>query len=326
MRVVVIGGSGHIGTFLIPRLVRAGHDVVAISRGTSRAYIDAPEWAAVQQVAADRQQEDRDGVFGDRIVALRPDVVVDLLCFTLDSAVALVDRLRGTTGQLVHCGSIWRYGPSRKVPITEDAVDAAGPPFDEYGIQKQQIAAMLNEETAAGGLLTTSIHPGHIVGPGWHPTGPLGNVNPDVWYAISAGRSLQVPGSGTETMHHVHADDLAQAFELAITHREQAAGEDFNVVAPAALSVRGYVEIAAAWFGQTVTLETVSWEQFRATVSANDAQGSWGHLHRSHCFSIEKARTLLGYAPRYQPEDAILESIRWLIDHNQLDVARPITA
>ena len=33
MRVVVIGGSGHIGTFLVPRLVRAGHDVLTISRG-----------------------------------------------------------------------------------------------------------------------------------------------------------------------------------------------------------------------------------------------------------------------------------------------------
>jgi nucleoside-diphosphate-sugar epimerase len=31
MRVVVVGGSGHIGTFLIPRLVRAGFDVVNIS-------------------------------------------------------------------------------------------------------------------------------------------------------------------------------------------------------------------------------------------------------------------------------------------------------
>jgi NAD(P)-dependent dehydrogenase (short-subunit alcohol dehydrogenase family) len=29
MRVVVIGGSGHVGTFLVPRLVEAGHEVAA---------------------------------------------------------------------------------------------------------------------------------------------------------------------------------------------------------------------------------------------------------------------------------------------------------
>ena len=36
-RVVVIGATGHIGTYLVPRLVRAGHEVVAISRGERRA-------------------------------------------------------------------------------------------------------------------------------------------------------------------------------------------------------------------------------------------------------------------------------------------------
>ena len=30
---VVIGATGHIGSYLVPRLVRAGHQVVALSRG-----------------------------------------------------------------------------------------------------------------------------------------------------------------------------------------------------------------------------------------------------------------------------------------------------
>jgi len=59
---------------------------------------------------------------------------------------------------------------------------------------------------------------------------------------------------------------------------------------------------------------------------AEHAQTSWEHLVRDHCFSIEKARTLLGYAPRYQPEEAILESVRWLIDNDRLDVASPLKA
>ncbi|MFT4166180.1 MAG: hypothetical protein QM650_13155 [Microlunatus sp.] len=47
-------------------------------------------------------------------------------------------------------------------------------------------------------------------------------------------------------------------------------------------------------------------------------------MHRSHVFTIEKARTLLGYAPRYEPEQAILESVRWLIANDQLEVANPL--
>lgn len=325
MKVVVVGGSGHIGTYLIPRLVRAGHEVTNISRGTSAAYAETPEWQFVQQVIADRVQEDADGTFGERILALSPDVVIDLVCFSLESATALVNNLSGHTGHLIHCGSIWRYGASRKLPIAEDS-DSAGKPWDEYGIQKAAIAMMLKEETASGGLATTSIHPGHIVGPGWHPTGILGNIDPAIWYALSAGNPIEVPGSGAEMMHHVHADDLAQAFELAVSHRDAAAGEDFNVVAPTALSVRGYAEIAASWFGQTAQLETVTWDHYRANTSEWYARESWGHLHRSHCFTIQKAKALLRYAPRYEPEEAILESISWLIEHGQLEVARPLIA
>jgi nucleoside-diphosphate-sugar epimerase len=325
MKVVVVGGSGHIGSFLVPRLVRAGHEVVSISRGTGRSYTDAPEWQQVQRVVADRQEQDRAGTFGGTVLAMDPDVVIDLVCFTFESATALVEALRGRVGQLVHCGSIWRYGASRKLPIAEGS-DSAGAPFDEYGIEKDRIARMLKQETAAGGLVTTSLHPGHIVGPGWSPIGPLGNLDPTVWHALSAGRPLKVPGSGTEMMHHVHADDVAQAFEKAVEHRDSAAGEDFNIVAPTALSVRGYAEIAASWFGHAATLESVSWEQFRELTTPEYADSSWGHLHRSHCFTIEKARTLLGYAPRYEPEQAVLESLRWLAGHDRLDVATPLSA
>ncbi|KRE68113.1 MULTISPECIES: NAD-dependent epimerase/dehydratase family protein [Micrococcaceae] len=323
MKVTVIGGSGHIGSFLVPRLVRAGHEVTNISRGTSAPYTDTPEWQQVHQVTADRQEEDRDGTFAERVSALKPDAVVDLVCFSLESAAALVHRLRGEVGHLLHCGSIWRYGQSLKLPIREGS-DSAAAPFGDYGIQKNRIALMLKEETASGGLATTSLHPGHIVGPGWHPVGPLGNLDPSVWQTLSAGQPLRIPGSGAELMHHVHADDVAQAFEKAIAQREAAAGEDFNIVAPTALTVRGYADIAAAWFGHAAVLETVTWDRFRENTSRDYAESSWGHLYRSHCFSIEKAASVLGYAPRYEPEQAVFESIQWLVEHERLHVARPL--
>ena len=321
MRIVVIGGSGHIGTYLVPRLVRAGHEVVSISRGTRAAYSEAAEWTSVQQVAADREQEDAAGTFGDRVAGLRPDVVIDLICFTVASASALVERLRGEAGHLLHCGSIWRYGPSHLAPIAEGT---GTPPFGEYGIQKDEIARLLQAETAAGGLVTTSLHPGHIVGPGWMPIGPLGNLDPTVWQTLSSGSRLRVPGLGTEMMHHVHADDVAQAFELAVARRDTAGGEDFNVVAPTALTVRGFAEAAAGWFGQPLYLEPVDWDRFRAGMSTEHAEASWEHLVRSHCCSIEKARRLLGYEPSYTSLEAVLESVRRLIETGDLTVERPL--
>lgn len=40
MRVLVIGATGHVGTYLVPRLVEAGHDVVTISRGAAKPYTE----------------------------------------------------------------------------------------------------------------------------------------------------------------------------------------------------------------------------------------------------------------------------------------------
>jgi nucleoside-diphosphate-sugar epimerase len=323
MRVVVIGGSGHIGTFLLPRLVRGGYEVINISRGQRSSYTDDPAWEHVRNLTADRTVEDREGTFPDRVADLQPDVVIDLICFTLESAIALVERLRGHTAHLLHCGSIWRSGPSLKLPMTEDN---GTPPIGEYGIAKAAIAQMLQNETRSGGLVTTSLHPGHIVGPGWHPIGPLGNLDPTVWHKLSAGQPIEVPGIGAEFMHHVHADDVAQAFEAAVVHRDAAGGEDFSVVAPSALNVRGYAQIGASWFGQTTELRSVTWDEFRRTTDAEAAQFSWDHLFRNHYFSIDKARRLIGYTPRYEPDNAVLESVRWLIDHEQLDVASSLKA
>lgn len=58
MRVVIIGGSGHVGTYLVPRLVEAGYEVVNITRGQSKPYLQHPAWRAVQSVIIDREAAD----------------------------------------------------------------------------------------------------------------------------------------------------------------------------------------------------------------------------------------------------------------------------
>lgn len=321
MKIVVVGGSGHIGTFLVPRLVRAGHEVVSMTRSGRNRYVASPEWKQVAHVAVDREQQDAEGTFGRTVLAQQPDAVIDLLCFTLESANALVEALRGEVGHLLHCGSLFRYGPTIKYPIHEGGGTEA---IDEYGRQKEAIARMLIAETVDGGLTTTSIHPGHIVGPGWLPINPLGNTDVTAWHRISSGTPLRVPSQGGDTMHHVHADDVAQLFQLAVENREAAAGQDFHAVAPSALTVRGYTAIVGGWFGEPGEIEPITWDQFRKETTAAFAQHSWDHLHRSHYLSIDKPKRLLGYDPAYEPEQAVQESIRWLIENDQLDVARPL--
>lgn len=94
-RIVIIGGAGHVGTFLVPRLVEAGHQVVNVTRGLSRPWLAHKAWAQVEQLVIDRTAEDAAGRFGAAIAALTPDIVIDMICFTPASAAQLADALEG---------------------------------------------------------------------------------------------------------------------------------------------------------------------------------------------------------------------------------------
>ncbi|HTZ50334.1 MAG TPA: NAD(P)-dependent oxidoreductase, partial [Spirochaetia bacterium] len=139
-----------------------------------------------------------------------------------------------------------------------------------------------------------------------------GNFNLDVFRTLAAGKPLALPNLGMETVHHVHADDVAQSFCRALEHRGAAAGESFHVVSPAAVTLRGYAERVARWFGHEAALSYLPWDEWKKTVSAEDAAATWDHIAHSPSCSIEKARRLLGFEPRYGSLEAVLESVDWL--------------
>ncbi|MCC6730056.1 MAG: NAD-dependent epimerase/dehydratase family protein [Chthonomonadales bacterium] len=315
MRVLVIGGTGHIGTYLCPMLVEAGHQVVCLSRGGREPYSPHSAWASIERVAADRAAEDANGAFPDRVAALRPDVVVDLICFRLESAVRLAESLRGRVRHLLHCGTIWVHGHSTEVPTTEERPRA---PFCEYGRAKARIEDYLLGEARAGRLPATVLHPGHIVGRGWPPLNPAGHFDPAVFAALARGDALALPNLGMETVHHVHAEDVAQAFARALERWSASVGESFHVVSPAALTLRGYAEGMAAWFGRQADLRFLPWERWRETVAPEAAAATWDHIAHSPCCSIEKGTRLLGYAPRHTSLSAVRDAVDALLGSGAL--------
>jgi len=306
MRVVIIGGTGHIGTYLTPRLVEAGHDVLCVSRGTKNPYRPNPAWKAVRPVALDRDAEENACAFGEKIAGLDPEVVIDLTCYRPESAEQLANALQGRIQHFLHCGTIWTHGHSTEVPTTEDA---AKHPFGDYGIRKLAIEQFLLSKARREGFPATLLHPGHLVGTGWNPINPQGNFNPGVFSDLAQGKTLRLPNLGMETVHHVHADDVAQAFLCALSHRSVAIGESFHVVSPAALTLRGFAERMSAWFGHTASLTFLPWEQWKETVDEKDARFTWDHIAHSPNCSIAKARRLLGYAPRYTSLEAVQEAV-----------------
>lgn len=316
-RIVVIGATGHIGSYLIPRLVRAGHEVVAVSRGTSKPYVGDRAWAQVETVILDRDSLEKQGAFGKAIADLNPQIVVDNICFTLESATQLAEALIGKVQHFLHIGTIWTHGFSEVVPTPEDVTKR---PFGDYGVQKAAIEAYLLDLARRQGFPVTIIHPGHIVGEGWSPLNPAGHFDDAAFATLARGERLALPNFGMETVHHVHADDIAQLLLLAIANWGASTGEAFHAVSPGAITLRYYAEAMSRWFGHEPDLEFLPWDEWKARQSSDNAQATWEHIARSPNCSIDKGRRLLGHLPRYSSLAAVQQSVSWLIAKGKLSV------
>lgn len=309
-RIVIIGGSGHVGSYLVPQLVEGGHEVVNVSRGVASPYRPHFAWNSIEHVMLDRTAEEKERRFGAKIAGLRPDIVVDMISFDVPSTQQLVEALRGKIEHYLFCSSIWVYGRLFAVPSTE-----ADPPnpIDPYGTGKAEIESWLMRDARRTGFPATCFRPGHIVGEGWHPINPIGNLDPDVFSSIARGDALVLPNLGLEMLHHVHADDVAHWIGCAIANRAAAIGEVFNTVSEQAVTLRGYAETAYRWFGQEPRLSFKPFDEWILDLEPRHAEASRGHVMRSSCHSIEKSRQRLGYKPRYTSFEAIQESVRALI-------------
>ena len=317
MKIVIIGGTGHIGTYLIPRLIMKGHEVICVSRNKRQPYNITPIWKLVKQISIDRVITEQEGVFASKIKELNADVIIDLICFTPKSAAMIVEALTGAVEHFIHCGSMWVHGYSSEVPTHESQERK---PFGEYGINKANIESYLLSMSRLKGFPCTILHPGHITGPGWLPIGPTGNLNPETFIKLAKGEEIILPNLGMETLHHVHADDVAQAFVNAIENRQNAIGESFHVVSEQAITLRGLANAVAKSFGQVAKLSFLPWEAWKKTVTERDAELTWDHIAHSPNGSIAKARRLLNYNPKYSSLEAIQESIKFYFEKESITI------
>lgn len=322
MKIIVIGGTGHIGTYLIPRLVKAGHEVICVSRKKSSPYDKQATWKAVKHIIIDRVKAEEQGVFGSQIKELKGDIIIDLICFKPESATMLVESLKGEVQHFIHCGTLWVHGHSSQVPTLESQERS---PFGEYGINKAKIESYLLSISRQKGFPVTILHPGHITGPGWLPINPVGNLNPETFIKLAKGEDIILPNLGMETVHHVHADDVAQAFMNTIENRQNSIGESFHVVSEQALTLRGYANAMARWFGQEAKLSFLSWEAWKQTVNQRDAELTWDHITHSPNGSISKAKKLLGYNPRYSSLQAVQEAIKHYFEKQNINIYNNIS-
>lgn len=310
MKIVVIGGYGHIGSFLVPKLVKNNNQVIAVSRGNHQPYVQDKSWEQVDHVRLDREN---DAKFAKKIADLDADVVVDLISFHLKDTKEIVEALKHTRlSHYLFCSSIWAHGRAETLPADPNITKE---PLDEYGSNKYQSEQYLKEQYRTNGFPATIIMPGQISGPGWTIINPVGNTDIGVFQKIADGEKLTLPNFGMETLHHVHADDVAQVFYQAILHRNQALGESFHAVAAESLTLYGYAKAMYRFFGHEPNIDFLAWPQWKEMVNDQAlSEHSYYHLARSGYYSIENARQLIGYSPKYSTIETVELAVQNYID------------
>ena len=314
MKIVIIGGYGHIGSYLAPKLVEAGHEVTCISRGQSKPYTQGPAWREVRRVILDREMSPQ-GSFEREIAALTADVVIDLINFSLESTKRMAQALKGTNlSHYLYCSSIWAHGKATLLPATEDQPKF---PLDEYGIQKAKSEAYLHALYRQEGVPETVVMPGQISGPGWAIITPTGNADYTTFGKIQRGEEISIPNLGMETLHHVHADDVAQVFFNAIVHRKAALGESFHAVGAESITLLGYAQAMYRFFGQEENIRLLPWDEWcAATGDEKWIEHTYYHIARSGTYSIEKGRRLIDYRPRHTLLETVQQSVAYMVEHH----------
>jgi nucleoside-diphosphate-sugar epimerase len=123
MRILLVGGNGFIGRFVLAALQQQGHTLAVFHRGT-RALP-----AGVEEIRGDRNQLSPSA---QDLRHFAPDVVIDVVISSASQAEELMNIFRGTARRVVMLSSIDVYravgishgtenGPLQEVPLTEES-------------------------------------------------------------------------------------------------------------------------------------------------------------------------------------------------------------
>ena len=317
MRVLLIGGTGFIGSHVAPMLRRLGADVAVLTRGHST----TPIAAHLTRIIGDRKRL-RDSE--PAIRAFAPDVVIDLVLSSGTQASELARVIRGITARVVALSSMDVYracgvlhgleeGPLEPVPLTEESALrtrlATYPP--SVIAMMQHVFGWLDDEydkipveraiLGDSGLAATVLRLPMVYGPGdaLHRFWPLLRRMDDgrAFILMSAPLAQWRAPRG-------FVGNVAAAIALAATS-ERAIGRVYNVAEQPSFTELEWarrVAAAAGWEGEFVVLPPDAMPAHLAMP---------GNLAQHWAVDSTRIRSELGYIEPVGLDEAIEQSIAW---------------
>lgn len=300
MKVLVIGASGHVGSYLVNALVKDNHEVYAVMRGNRKPYeYDKNIWSKVKVYKMDRETLYTSDIFDE----IMPDAVCDMIAYDVEGVQKILSKIKNDAFYL-QIGSIWTYLNKEYVPIDENHPKNA---TTSYGINKGKIEDYLLDLCRQKKVRATVLHVGHVSGREWQPINPQGNLDITVFDKLKNGEEVLLPFWGLNTMQHVHSADITKAMMACLYNQDKANGEAFIVCAEKAITLRALCQGVAKYYGKEANLKYVDWEEFKNAVGETNAAITEEHISRSPCCSVEKIYKVLGVKPDYTIMDIFHE-------------------
>jgi nucleoside-diphosphate-sugar epimerase len=317
--ILVTGGTGFTGGALCMRLRSEGHRVVTFVRATSktaamkRAGIETKLVDLGDAASVERAFEPFDVVY--HIAAAYRSEHASRDEFTrinVEGTRHLLDAARKHgVGRFVHSSTVGVQGGIDHPPADEDY---RVKPNDHYQESKLQGELLARSYFDAGTVQGAVVRPVGIYGPG-----DLRFLK--LFRAIAKGTFVMI-GTGRTLYHMTYIDDLVSGFILAGT-MPQALGQVFTIGGPEYTTLRVLVDkIAHVLERKPPRLRIPIMPVYAASVVCDKLWRSVGlspplyprrveFFALDRAFSIDKARRLLGYAPRYSLDEGLAKTAAW---------------
>ncbi len=316
MRVAISGGAGFLGLHLARRLVADGHRVRTLDVA---ALDDAELEAEVEELRGDvRDEASARALVGGAEVLVHAAAALPILSsrrairsVNVDgTAAVLVAALEAGVRRAVVISSTAVYGVPEKHPILEDDPLVGVGHYGESKIDAERIAA----EVARRGLETVIVRPKTFVGPE-----RLG-VFEILFDWVREGRRIPILGNGSNRYQLLAVEDLVEAVVRCFD--APVAGEALNLGAARFGTVREDLEALCAHAGSGARLRPVPARPAELVLRALElarlsplAEWHYRTAYRDSFVSIDRARVLLGWEPRFSNAETLCATYDWYLAH-----------